>query len=71
MVAGMFEVIVRGRLGPDIVAALDGYTVETDEHGLTSVLGPVIDQAELLGLLRMFDDLHVEVVRVNPVDVDE
>ena len=67
MVAQVMEVVVRGRLGPDIVAALQGFVVETDEAGCTSIVGTVPDQAKLFGLLELFDRLHIEVVSVNPV----
>jgi hypothetical protein len=61
------EVVVRGRLGADLVAALDGFAVEPVEPGLTRIVGPVPDQSMLFGLLDMFDGLHIEVVSVNPV----
>lgn len=61
------EVVVRGRLGPELVVALDGFDVETDRRGLTRITGPVTDQARLMGLLDMFNDLHIEVVSVNRV----
>lgn len=62
------ELVVRGRLGHELIAALDGFEVTTDEHGLTHIVGHVTDQARLFGLLDMFDDLHIEVVSMNPVD---
>jgi hypothetical protein len=70
MTAQTIEVVVRGRLGPDLIAALDGFAVDTDEQGLTSVVGAIPDQAKLLGLLALFDGLHIEVVSVNPVEAE-
>lgn len=63
----VMEVVVRGRLGADLVAALDGFDVEPAEDGTTRIVGPVSDQSMLFGLLDMFDGLHIEVVSVNPV----
>ena len=63
----VMEVVVRGRLGADLVAALDGFDVEPAEEGTTRIVGPVSDQSMLFGLLDMFDGLHIEVVSVNPV----
>jgi hypothetical protein len=63
----LVEVIVRGRLGPDLVAALQGFTVGTTRDGRTSLVGRVPDQTRLMGLLSMLDELHIEVVSVNPV----
>lgn len=62
------EVIVRGRLGPDIVAALPEFRIDTDADGLTWIVGAIPDQAKLLGILEMFDALHIDVVSVNPVE---
>ena len=70
MHAHVMEVVVRGRLGADLVAALDGFEVEAGEQGLTRIVGPVPDQSMLFGLLDMFDGLHIEVVSVNPVGAE-
>lgn len=67
MVAHVVELVVRGRLSPELVLALDGFAVTTDERGLSRIIGQVVDQSRLLGLLDMFDDLHIEVVSLNPV----
>lgn len=64
----IFEVIVRGHMSADLAGALDGFTVTARPGGVTSILGPVVDQPRLLGLLGAFDDLHIEVVSVNPVE---
>jgi hypothetical protein len=68
MRAQVMEVVVRGRLGADLIAALDGFEVEPADEGMTRIVGPVPDQSMLFGLLDMFDGLHIEVVSVNPVD---
>lgn len=61
-----FEVVVRGRMSRELSAALEGFSIETDDDGLTRVVGDIRDQPHLLGLLGAFDDLHIEVVSVNP-----
>lgn len=63
----VFEVLVRGWVSAQLARALDGFTVQARPDGLTSIVGPVDDQPRLLGLLGAFDDLHIEVVSVNPV----
>lgn len=70
MTSHVFEVVVRGRMSDELVAALEGFTVETRDDGLTRVVGDVEDQPRLLGLLAAFDDLHMQVVSVNPVSAD-
>ncbi|HWM16361.1 MAG TPA: hypothetical protein VNP97_07225 [Microbacterium sp.] len=68
MTSQTVEVVVRGRLSADLIAALEGFEVTTDAEGLTRIVGGVPDQPRLLGLLGAFDDMHIEVVSVNPVD---
>ena len=70
MTSHVFEVVVRGRMSDELMAALDGFTIETSDDGLTRVVGDVEDQPRLLGLLAAFDDLHMQVVSVNPVSAD-
>lgn len=64
----VMEVVVRGRLGSDLIVALEGFTVLTDGNGTSHVVGPVVDQSALLGLLDVFRDLNIEVISVNPLD---
>ena len=61
------EVVVRGKLGPDLIAALPEFAVESAADGCTRVVGAIPDQSRLIGLLDMLDGLHIEVVSVNPV----
>jgi hypothetical protein len=68
MGAHIMEVVVRGRLGPDIIAALQEFDVRSDDQGRTSIVGAVPDQSKLFGLLDLLDRLHIEVISVNPVD---
>lgn len=69
MTARTIEIVVRGALGPDAKAALEDFTVETDGKA-SRISGPIPDQAKLLGLLEMFDAMHVEVLSVNTVAAD-
>jgi hypothetical protein len=65
MSAHSIELVVRGRLWPSINSALGGFAVDTDAEGLTTIVGPVVDQSEVLGLLEMFNDLNIEVVSLR------
>ena len=67
MTSHVYEVIVRGRMSQELMASLDGFAIDTGDDGLTRLVGDVPDQPQLLGLLAAFDDLHIEVVSVNPV----
>lgn len=65
MAAGTIRVVVRGPLWASLLAALSEYSVKTDADGLTSIVGTVRNQAELLDLLDRFDGLHVELISVS------
>lgn len=67
----VYEVVVRGHMGPELADALEGFVIETAADGLTRIVGHVPDQPRLLGLLKALDDLHIEVVSVNPLDVPD
>jgi hypothetical protein len=62
-----FEIVVRGRLSPHLVAAFGGFEVSYCTDGLSHLVGPVPDQAKIHGLFRTLSDLNIELVSVNPV----
>lgn len=61
------QVVVRGRLSPELVATLSEFEISTGSDGRTSVVGVIPDQAKLIGLLDLLDQFHIEVLSVNPV----
>jgi hypothetical protein len=63
--AGNYEVVVRGRLSPTLLAAFDGFEVRSVEHGSTHLVGWVLDQARLHSTLELLRDLNIELVSVN------
>jgi hypothetical protein len=65
--AEAFEIIVRGRLTPTLVAALEGFEVSRYDHNLTCLVGWVPDQARLHSVLSVLRDLNVELKSVNAV----
>ena len=66
MNAERFEVVVRGRLSPTLIAAIDGFEVSRCEQGETHLVGWVPDQARLHSTLELLRDLNIELVSVNP-----
>ncbi len=62
-----FEIVVKGRLSPTLVAAIDGFEVSHCDHGLTHLIGWVPDQARLHCTLELLRDLNIELASVNPV----
>ncbi len=66
--AETFEIIVRGRLSPTLVGALDGFEVVRYSEGLTYLRGWVPDQARLHSLLAVLRDLNIELKSVSAVN---
>ena len=65
--AGSFEIVVKGRLSPTLIAAVDGFEVRRCDLGLTHLVGWVPDQARLHSVLEVLRDLNIELVSVNPI----
>lgn len=63
----MYKVIVRGRLSPGLVTALEGFDAADCERGLTHLVGPVPDQDVLHRVFRVLRDLNIELISVNPL----
>ncbi|HKF00028.1 MAG TPA: hypothetical protein VKG45_13965 [Actinomycetes bacterium] len=59
-----YEIVVRGELSQRFSTAFEGMTL-TAGHGRTVIAGPVVDQAQLHGLLTRVSDLGLELVSVN------
>ncbi len=69
--ASRYEIVVAGEVGPLTLAALDGFVVRPGDAGSSRMVGLLEDQAALHGALRRLDDLHVELIEVRRVDIDE
>jgi hypothetical protein len=65
-----YEIRVRGVLDGGWSAWFDGLRVTSDEHGQTTIAGPVADQAALHGLLAKIRDLGLELLEVRRTDPD-
>jgi len=62
-----YRIVVKGRLSERYDDAFGGLRLE-QFHGHTALRGPVIDQAELYGVLNRLRDLGIELVSVNALD---
>jgi hypothetical protein len=63
-----YEIRVNGVLGSRWSAWFDGLQVTSEEHGQTTIAGPVADQAALHGLLAKIRDLGLELLEVRRTD---
>jgi hypothetical protein len=64
----VYEIRIRGRLGSRWNDWFDHMTVTPHTNGETTLTGPVIDQAELHGLLTRLRDLGLRLVSVMEMD---
>jgi hypothetical protein len=60
-----YRIVVRGELSKRYAPAFEGMTLKTGD-GETAIVGLVIDQAQLHGLLNRVGELGLELISVNP-----
>ncbi len=65
----VYQIKVKGRLGNQWIDWFEGMTI-TFEGGITSITGPVTDQAALQGLLIRVRDLGLPLLSVNCIEPD-
>jgi hypothetical protein len=66
-IAVRYRIVVRGTSEHLPVGPLECMTVEAE--GENSVLvGDIVDQAQLQGVLKWLSDLGIEIVSVNPAE---
>ncbi|MGD2147274.1 MAG: hypothetical protein PVH41_11320 [Anaerolineae bacterium] len=62
-----YEIQILGRLGQDWSDWLDGMAM-TFERGVTTLTGPVADQAALRGILTRLWDVNLTLISVRRVE---
>ena len=70
---GLYEVRIKGHLDDRRAVSFEGLTLTREGSGNTLLVGPVIDQAALHGLLRKVRDLGmplISVIRVRSGQAD-
>jgi hypothetical protein len=63
----IYEIRLRGHIGAEWSAWLEGLQVANEGNGETVLCGPVADQAALFGLLMKVRDLGLPLVAVTAV----
>ena len=63
-----YEIILQGHLSSQWSSWFDGFTITLDPGGRTILVGPVIDQAALHGVLKKIRDLGIPLISVNRLD---
>jgi hypothetical protein len=67
MPATRYRLVIKGELGPLYASAFDGMEIES-AGGRSMLVGPIEDQAHLLGLLELIASLGLTLVSVAPTD---
>jgi hypothetical protein len=65
--SGIYEIRVRGQLGSDWADWLEGFEMHLLENGEMTLVGPVVDQAALMGLINKLYRLNLTLLSINPV----
>lgn len=64
--SGVYKIRIKGHLDDRWSEWFDNMKITYEENGETLLTGPVIDQAELHGLLKKIRDLGLTLVSVCP-----
>ncbi len=64
----VYQIRIRGHLGPPRMDWFEGLTITLEEDGNTLLVGSGIDQAALHGILKKVRDLGMPLLSVNSVN---
>jgi hypothetical protein len=65
--ATIYQIRVAGHLDPTWSAWFDGLAISQQPNGETLLVGPIVDQAALHGVLRKVSDLGLTLIAVTRV----
>ena len=61
----IYQIRIKGHLGPQWTDWFDGLTITLEEDGSTLLRGPVVDQSALHGILKKVRDLGLPLLSVH------
>ena len=67
----VYQIRVKGHLGPQWTDWFEGLTITLEENGDTLLTGPVVDQSALHGLLRKVRDLGLPLLSVQSIETEQ
>jgi hypothetical protein len=65
---GVYEIRIKGHLSHRWVGWFEGMTITLEENDTTLLIGAIVDQAALHGLLKKVRDSGMPLVSVNPIE---
>jgi hypothetical protein len=66
--AKVYEIRLKGHLGSQWTEWFEGLIITLEDNGDTLLIGPVVDQAALHGLLKKVRDLGLPLVSISSVE---
>lgn len=63
-----YEIRVRGQLCSDWADWLEGFEMHLLENGEMLLVGPVVDQAALIGVINKLYRLNLMLLSFNPIE---
>ncbi len=67
----IYQIRLKGHLGREWTDWFGGLSITLEDNGDTLLIGPVVDQAALYGLLRTVRDLGLPLLSVIQVEPDQ
>ena len=67
MQSQQYEICVQEQLDTDGNVWFDGFEISHDKHGRSILIGTIIDQAALYGLLNKIRNLGLTLLSINPI----
>jgi len=64
----VYEIRIKGHLGSGWTDWFGGLTITLEDNGDTLLIGPVVDQAALYGLLKKVRNVGMPLVSVNRIE---
>ena len=68
MTPAIYRIIVRGRLSERFVSAFEGMTLESEQAD-TALVGTIVDQGQLYGMLERLRDFGLELVGLERLEL--
>ena len=68
--AGTYEIVALGAAGPIVQAAFEDFEIEDLPDGRIRLVGDVVDDAALHGVLHRMQDLRLTIVELRRRDRD-
>jgi hypothetical protein len=60
-----YHIRVKGHLDYSWSEWLDGLNISYEPDGICDIVGTIVDQAELMGILTKIHNLNVQILSVN------